>query len=47
VADDKFEDRLDALRNKEIKELLFDEYLRVTNNKKTGNQSMTSFFKKI
>jgi len=47
VADDKFEDRLDALKNKEIKELLFDEYLRVTNNKKTGNQSMTSFFKKI
>jgi DNA polymerase elongation subunit (family B) len=45
VEDDKFEDKLESLRNKEIKALLFDEYLRTTNNSKTGNQSILTFFK--
>ena len=44
VEDDKFEDKLEQLKNKEVKALLFDEYLRVTNNEKEGNQSLTKFF---
>jgi len=33
-----------ALRNKEVKAVLFDKYLRQTNNMMLGNQSITSFF---
>jgi DNA polymerase elongation subunit (family B) len=44
---DKFEDKLEQLKNKEVKILLFDDYLRVTNNEKEGNQSLTKFFGKI
>ena len=43
---DKFEDKLAKLRNKEVKKLLFDEYLRKTNNEKEGLQSITKFFGK-
>jgi len=43
---DKFEDKLEELKNKEVKALLFDEYLRETSNKKEGHQSVTQFFKK-
>ena len=43
---DKFEDKLEQTKNKEVKALLFDEYLRVTNNEKEGNQSLTKFFGK-
>ena len=43
---EKFEDKLEQMRNKEVKVLLFDEYLRETNNEKAGNQSLTKFFKK-
>jgi DNA polymerase elongation subunit (family B) len=43
---EKFEDKLEQMRNKEVKTLLFDEYLRETNNEKAGNQSLTKFFKK-
>jgi DNA polymerase elongation subunit (family B) len=43
---EKFEDKLEQMRNKEVKTLLFDEYLRETNNEKDGNQSLTKFFKK-
>jgi DNA polymerase elongation subunit (family B) len=43
---EKFEDKLEQMRNKEVKTLLFDEYLRETNNEKAGNQSVTKFFKK-
>jgi len=43
---EKFEDKLEQMRNKEVKVLLFDEYLRETNNEKSGNQSLTKFFKK-
>ena len=42
----KFQEKLEELRCKEIKVLLFDEYLRKTNNEKTGNQSITNFYTK-
>ena len=45
TAVDKFEDKLEAMKNKEVKALLFDEFLRETNNQKTGNQSLMRFFK--
>ena len=44
---DKFEEKVETLRCKEIKALLFDEYLRETNNEKAGVQSMTKFFTKV
>jgi DNA polymerase elongation subunit (family B) len=45
---DKFEEKLESMRCKEIKALLFDEYLRETNNEKNGVQSLTKlgFFTK-
>jgi hypothetical protein len=45
--EDKFQDKLEQLKNKEVKALLFDEYLRETNNEKMGVQSLTKYFKKI
>lgn len=42
----KFEDRLEKLKNDEIKSMLFDEFLRETNNQKQGNQPVTNFFGK-
>jgi DNA polymerase elongation subunit (family B) len=42
--ENKFEEKLEEFRCKEIKALLFDEYLRETNNEKAGNQSITKFF---
>jgi DNA polymerase elongation subunit (family B) len=44
VDEEKFNDKLEQLKNKEVKALLFDEYLRETNNEKQGNQSMTKFY---
>jgi hypothetical protein len=44
--EDKFFEKLEEFRCKEIKALLFDEYLRETNNEKSGNQSLTKFFGK-
>lgn len=41
---EKFEEKLNDLRHKEVKMLIFDEYLRQTDNDKTGNQSLTTFF---
>ena len=41
---DKCESKIEDLRNKEIKALLFDKYLRETNNEKQGIKSITSFF---
>jgi DNA polymerase elongation subunit (family B) len=41
---EKCQDKIDDLRNKEIKALLFDKYLRETNNEKQGVKSITSFF---
>jgi DNA polymerase elongation subunit (family B) len=42
--EDKFEEKLEEFRCKEIKILLFDEYLRETNNEKLGYQSVAKFF---
>jgi DNA polymerase elongation subunit (family B) len=44
--EDKFEDKLEQLRNKEVKALLFDEYLREISNDNQGNQSLMKFFTK-
>jgi DNA polymerase elongation subunit (family B) len=44
--EDKFEDKLEQMRNKEVKAMLFDEYLRVTQNEKQNNQALTKFFGK-
>ena len=44
--EDKFADKLEQLRNKEVKALLFDEYLREINNDNQGVQSLTKFFGK-
>ena len=41
---DKIDDKLEKLKNKEVKILLFDKYLRETNNIKDGNQSLVNFF---
>ena len=41
---EKFQDKLEDLRNKEVKILLFDKYLRETNNEKQGMKSITTFF---
>jgi hypothetical protein len=41
---DKCESKIEDLRNKEIKTLLFDKYLRETNNEKQGVKSITTFF---
>jgi len=43
---EKFEDKLEQMKNKEVKALLFDEYLRETNNEKLGNQTLTKFYVK-
>ena len=43
---EKQENKLEKMRNDEIKVLLFDEFLRVTNNSKAGNQSLLGFFGK-
>jgi DNA polymerase elongation subunit (family B) len=44
--EEKFNDKLEQLRNKKVKAMLFDDYLRETNNEKEGNQSLMKFFKK-
>jgi hypothetical protein len=41
TSEDKFESKLEQLKNKEVKTMLFDEYLRETNNEKEGNQRRT------
>jgi DNA polymerase elongation subunit (family B) len=43
---EKFEEKLEAMRCKEIKALLFDEYLRETNNEKDGLMSLDKYFTK-
>jgi len=42
----KFEEKLESMRCKEIKLLLFDDYLRVTENEKAGIQSLDNYFTK-
>ena len=43
---EKWDAKLEAMRNKELEELLFREFLRETQNAKTGNQAITGFFQK-
>jgi DNA polymerase elongation subunit (family B) len=42
--DEKYQLKIEALKNKEIKILLFDEFLRETNNSKENNKMLTQFF---
>ena len=41
----KQDEYIEKLKKKEVKALLFDKYLRETNNKKAGNQSILRFVK--
>ena len=41
---EKFLKKEADMRNKEVKILLFDDYLRVTENMKKGNQEISKFF---
>ena len=43
--DAKLATKIDDLRNKEVKALLFDNYLRDADNMKNNNQSIKLFFK--
>ena len=38
---EKYEKKKNDMRNKMVKELLFDKYLRITNNKKNKNKDLT------
>ena len=42
--DEKYQSKLDTMKNKEVKILLFDEFLRETNNMKENNTTMTKYF---
>jgi hypothetical protein len=42
--DEKYQLKIEALKNKEIKILLFDEFLRETNNNKENNNVLTQYF---
>ena len=44
-SDDKLQKKLDDLRFREVKELIFDEYLRQADNLAKSNKSITEFFK--
>ena len=41
---EKYKDKEEALRNKEVKALLFDAYIRKTNNANKGAREITDFF---
>lgn len=42
---DQYRKKVEALRNKEVKYLLFDDYLYKADNLKNGNKMITDFFK--
>jgi DNA polymerase elongation subunit (family B) len=44
--DKKYDEKVSKLKNKEVQALLFDKYLRDTNNIKEGNQSIAKMFSK-
>ena len=46
LPDDKFVEKRQQLREKIVKQLVFDDSLRVSDNSKKGNNVITSFFKK-
>jgi DNA polymerase elongation subunit (family B) len=43
---EKFKDKVKKITDEAVEELLFSKHLRETNNQKTGNQAITSFFTK-
>ena len=43
---DKFEEKLEKIKGKEVKALLFDDYLRETTNARNGNKPLTEYFAK-
>jgi len=43
----KAEQKINKIKDKEVQALIFDKYLRETNNSKSGNQSLSKFFDKI
>jgi hypothetical protein len=43
---EKYQEKVESLKNKEIKSLLFDKFLRVNNNHKEKNNPITNFFSK-
>ena len=45
--DEKYFDKVETLKNKEVKALLFDDTLRETNNIKESNRPMTKYFQKV
>ena len=45
--EDKMNTKIQDLRNKEAKQILFDHYLRQTDNDNNGNQSVANFFTKV
>jgi DNA polymerase elongation subunit (family B) len=47
MEEEKFKKKETDLRNKEVKSILFDKFLRITENNKSGNKEITSFFKKV
>ena len=47
TSEEKFSEKLEQLRNKEVKALLFDEYLIKTNNEKQGLQNIKNYFGKV
>ena len=44
TAEDKYEKKENGLKDKQIKELIFDDMLRQLKNKKDGNRSIAKFF---
>jgi hypothetical protein len=45
--DEKIRKKIADIRNKEVKKILFDEYLIEIDNSTKGNQNIMSFFKKV
>ena len=41
---EEYNKKEEALRNKEVKKIIFDEYLIHTNNMKNGNQAISNYF---
>ena len=46
-SDEEFNRKLEKLRNKEVKALLFDSYLREISNRNNRNQSIKSFYRMV
>jgi len=44
---DKYPKKMQDMKNKEVEKLLFESYLRLDKNNKSGNKEITNFFKKV